>query len=75
MIMKSITVTKRDLSPYPVQRDTFVDIAWDWLMILDSWFERSRQRRALAKLDDRLRQDVGISNTVAAHEIAKPFWR
>ena len=39
------------------------------------WFARSRQRRALAKLDARLLADVGITPEAARREIAKPFWR
>ena len=35
----------------------------------------SRQRRALADLDDRLLSDVGISRYDAVHEASKPFWR
>jgi uncharacterized protein YjiS (DUF1127 family) len=40
-----------------------------------SWIERCKQRRALAELDDRLLDDVGLSREQARGEIAKPFWR
>jgi uncharacterized protein YjiS (DUF1127 family) len=43
--------------------------------LIGAWIERSRQRRALADLDDRLLDDVGITRSAAAREIAKPFWR
>ncbi len=46
-----------------------------WLGLIATWIERGRQRHALAQLDERLLDDVGISRTAAAHEIAKPFWR
>ena len=46
-----------------------------WLRVIDAWIERSRQRHALADLDDRLLDDVGITRSAAAREIAKPFWR
>ena len=46
-----------------------------WLRVLGAWIERSRQRHALADLDDRLLKDAGISRFDAVHEIAKPFWR
>ena len=39
------------------------------------WQERSRQRRHLAKLDDRLLRDIGLSRVEATHETEKPFWR
>ena len=38
------------------------------------WAERCRQRTALADLDDRLLDDVGLSREEARREIAKPFW-
>ena len=45
-----------------------------WSQVIGVWIERSRQRRALANLDDRLLDDVGISRSEATLEIAKPFW-
>ena len=45
------------------------------LRVIGAWIERSRQRHALADLDDRLLDDVGIPRSAAAREIAKPFWR
>lgn len=41
---------------------------------LQLWYERSRQRRALARLDDRLLRDIGIDRVSAMEEISKPFW-
>ena len=46
-----------------------------WLRVIGTWIERSHQRRALANLDDRLLNDVGITRSEAAREIAKPIWR
>ncbi|HEY5597934.1 MAG TPA: DUF1127 domain-containing protein [Kiloniellales bacterium] len=46
-----------------------------WLRVIGTWIERSRQRHALADLDDRLLDDVGITRSEAAREIATPFWR
>ena len=39
------------------------------------WQERARQRHHLAKLDDRLLRDIGLSRGEAMHETDKPFWR
>ena len=36
---------------------------------------RSRQRRALAELDDRILRDIGLTAYDVAHEADKPFWR
>jgi len=38
-------------------------------------FAHRRQRQALAKLDDRLLNDAGLSRVEAEHEIRKPFWK
>ena len=39
------------------------------------WNQRSRQRQALADLDDHLLKDIGISPKAAAAEAGQPFWR
>jgi uncharacterized protein YjiS (DUF1127 family) len=36
---------------------------------------RSRQRRALSQLDDRLLEDIGVTRQQAIAEAAKPFWK
>ena len=46
-----------------------------WCSVVRMWFERSRQRRALADLDDRLLRDIGVTSAQASREAAKPFWR
>lgn len=45
------------------------------IRVVDRWIERSRQRRALADLNDHLLKDIGITRSEAACEIQKPFWR
>jgi uncharacterized protein YjiS (DUF1127 family) len=39
------------------------------------WQERGRQRAALARFDDHLLRDIGVSREEAALECAKPVWR
>lgn len=39
------------------------------------WLARSRQRRQLLTLDDRMLADIGISRADAQAEARKPFWR
>jgi uncharacterized protein YjiS (DUF1127 family) len=37
--------------------------------------ERSRQRQALASLEDHLLADIGVTRQRAKAEAAKPFWK
>jgi len=39
------------------------------------WCERTRERRALAALDDWLLKDMGVSRSDAMRECDKAFWR
>lgn len=43
--------------------------------LVQVWVERAAQRRALAGLDDRTLQDIGLSRATAVGEADKPFWR
>lgn len=43
--------------------------------LLALWGERSRQRQALAALDDRALRDIGLNRSDALEEVRKPFWR
>ncbi len=42
---------------------------------LNMWYDRTRQRRHLAQLDDRLLSDIGVDRATAMQEVSKPFWR
>jgi len=39
------------------------------------WYERSRQRRHLAQLDERMLRDIGLSRGDVEHEIQKRPWQ
>lgn len=41
---------------------------------LKLWYERHRQRRRLAQLDERLLRDIGIDRAEAMREVSKAFW-
>jgi uncharacterized protein YjiS (DUF1127 family) len=45
------------------------------LQRIPEWIARHRGRAALAELDGRLLDDIGISRAAACREAAKPFWR
>lgn len=56
-------------------RDRLMHGINDSMRMLRGWRERMRQRRALARLDERLLRDVGITRVDAMAEANKPFWR
>jgi len=43
--------------------------------IISLWKRRYQQRKALAKLDQRMLEDIGYSHQQVQQEIAKPFWK
>jgi uncharacterized protein YjiS (DUF1127 family) len=42
---------------------------------LEIWQARAKQRRQLAKLDERALSDMGISFAERDEELRKPFWQ
>lgn len=40
-----------------------------------TWIERTQQRRALARMDDHLLSDIGLSRADIARECDKAFWQ
>jgi uncharacterized protein YjiS (DUF1127 family) len=45
-----------------------------WAEVIGMWRERSRQRSALAELDNRLLDDIGVTRSKARQAAAMPFW-
>ena len=45
------------------------------LAMLREWRRHSRDRAELARFDERMLRDIGISPGDVWHEINKPFWR
>ena len=39
------------------------------------WHDRSKSRRMLSTLDDRMLRDVGVDHATARREAERPFWR
>lgn len=48
---------------------------WNVIKQYKFWNARIVQRRALARLDERLLADIGYSAQQAREEIIKPFWK
>ena len=42
---------------------------------ITEWHQRAVSRRELAQLDERMLQDIGVSNVDVEREVSKPFWR
>lgn len=43
--------------------------------VMLDWHERRRQRRQLARMDEYMLRDIGLSPADVEHETCKPFWR
>ncbi len=59
----------------PSCEETVINPSRNLLNTFKFWIERSHQRRQLAKLDDRMLKDIGLSRADVNREISKPFWR
>ena len=55
--------------------DDLSDAAQSFLSILRTWRRRLRERDQLARLDDRMLSDIGLSRGEAEYLANKPFWR
>lgn len=61
----------------------WMDRSWQWCRLalghgsagLAAALERARQRRALARLDDRLLRDLGLPPHLMQRELSKWFWQ
>jgi uncharacterized protein YjiS (DUF1127 family) len=51
------------------------ELVRDGVGLIGIWRRRMRQRQELAKLDHRMRRDIGIGPNEVARECEKPFWR
>ena len=63
------------MHPIPVERSPAA-IVYTAMIIsrIRRWRNLSRQRRALARLDDRILKDIGIRHEDAAVEAQRHFW-
>ncbi len=74
--------TYRPIASVPLvaeqQRDAMAQKIFSALQIVKVWIcvwsQRTRQRRALRWLDDRLLDDIGLTREQVRHEASKPFW-
>lgn len=43
--------------------------------LIEVWWLRARERNRLARLDERMLQDIGVVRADVQWEINKPFWQ
>lgn len=72
MYRYNMTATRIGLRPHRSYVLAAVIGAFEQLAV---WQERRRQRFNLARLDDRMLRDIGLSTVDVQHEISKPFWK
>lgn len=54
--------------PHPRRRSRLV-------AVIGRWWQRSRDRDLLKRLDARQLRDIGLTRDEVEREMAKPFWR
>jgi uncharacterized protein YjiS (DUF1127 family) len=72
---ETISMNREALGTTWRPRDWLRNYTCRCLDFLPNAIERSRQRRALASLDDHMLKDIGITRSEACQEYATPFWR
>lgn len=55
--------------------DAMIGIGSELVQLFSVWRERNRQRREIARLDDRMLADIGLSRIEATREANKAFWQ
>jgi uncharacterized protein YjiS (DUF1127 family) len=55
--------------------DDLSDAAQSFMNTLRVWRRRIRERDQIARLDDRMLSDIGMSRAEAEFLSSKPFWR
>jgi uncharacterized protein YjiS (DUF1127 family) len=68
--MSTLTLSYRRYADRPWQPTTGYLV-----MLLNTWYQRSRQRRQLAELSETQLRDIAISPAQALAESARPFWQ
>jgi uncharacterized protein YjiS (DUF1127 family) len=62
-------------APRAAAAEAIIGVGSEFARILGVWRERILQRREMARLDDRMLADIGMSRIEATREFNKPFWK
>jgi uncharacterized protein YjiS (DUF1127 family) len=77
--MRTVSLETATIAPQKVRRRAgrlSARQALSWIFArLRAWRQRSRGRAELARLDERMLRDIGITPGDVWEEINKPFWR
>jgi uncharacterized protein YjiS (DUF1127 family) len=69
-----LTLVERQPRITPVSWKKVMRLCWRARALVATWRALARQRRALARLDDRLLADIGLTREVQMVECSKLFW-
>ncbi|MCA6106187.1 DUF1127 domain-containing protein [Bradyrhizobium cenepequi] len=75
VVINSLTIQKRTANGAATSSDRRLGWGLRFLRWCARCSERSRQRQALAELDDHFLKDIGRTRQEAMAEAAKPFWK
>ena len=70
-----LTLVERQPPTTPVSWHKVMRLCRQASALVATWRSRARQREALARLDDRLLADIGLTREVQMVECSKLFWR
>ncbi|MEM8729484.1 MAG: DUF1127 domain-containing protein [Pseudomonadota bacterium] len=68
--------TTRDFAPFTAvpRLPLFALLAVKLAAVIIEWDTRFRTRNNLAKLDDHMLEDIGVTRSKAMKEASRPFW-
>ena len=69
-----LTLVERQPRIPPVSWSKVMRLCREARLLPAMWRSRARQRKALARLDDRLLADIGLTREVKMVECSKLFW-
>jgi len=69
-----LTLVERQPRITPVSWNKVTCLRRQARALMETWRSRARQREALARLDDRLLADVGLTREAQMVECSKLFW-
>ena len=69
-----LTLVERQPRIIPVSWNKLMRLCRQARALVTTWRSRARQRRAMARLDDRLLADIGLTREMQMVECSKLFW-